>query len=145
LVVFRVSWEQWTAIKQLNEDTTDRPDINARVVVSAAEENVWGPVPQRNNLIGVVSYGDTKCPRESEIGQLKLPCVVDKQVLRLKVPMEYALTMTMRNSLHKLEQVCLGIHNVKSLPPTIMQNLVEVIIQILKHKCQLPLSMYNIT
>jgi hypothetical protein len=53
--------------------------------------------------------------------------------------------MAVRNPPNQLREVGLSIRQVKSLPTTIMQDLVQVIVKILEHQRQFPLPVHNIT
>lgn len=49
-VNFRVTGEKWLARAHLREDGTDGPHVDASGVLTTAEQNLRGTVPECNNL-----------------------------------------------------------------------------------------------
>lgn len=50
-----------------------------------SEEDVGGPEPQGDDLVGVGTHGDAEGAREAKVGQLELALAVDEEVLGLQV------------------------------------------------------------
>ena len=50
LVNLRVAGEQRLARAHFGEDAANRPHVDTCRVLTATKQNLWGAVPQRNNL-----------------------------------------------------------------------------------------------
>ena len=58
------------------------------------KEDLWAPVPKRNDFVRVGFDGHAECSGEAEVSELnRLPVLTDQQILRLQVPMEYPVGM----------------------------------------------------
>ena len=91
LVDLRITWEQRRAHCHFGKDAADRPHINCRVIVTGAKEHFRCTVPQCHNLVGIGAQRDTKCTRKTKVGKLEIALLVDKQVLRLEVTVQYTV------------------------------------------------------
>ena len=88
LVLVCCPWEKWASGIHLCHDTSSRPDVDASVVGATTKQNVWGSVPQGDDLIGKGVHWNTKCSSQSKVAQLQDPFTVNQKVLRLQVPVQ---------------------------------------------------------
>ena len=79
-----------------------RPDIDAGVVGSGAEEHVGGAVPEGDNFVGEGVDGDPKGAGETKVGEFELAFVIDQEVLRFEVAVEDTVVVAEGNALEKL-------------------------------------------
>lgn len=102
LVNLRVAREERLARAHLGKDAADGPHVDARRVLAAAEENLGGAVPERDDLVGVGAQGDAKGAGETEISELQVAVAVDEQVLRLEVAVEHTVAVAVADALAQL-------------------------------------------
>ena len=90
-------------LQQLGEDAPDGPVVDSGGVPRASEQQLGGPVPQRDNLGGVRPVVSRLVkPREAKVAELQLAPVVQQQVTELQVPVEHPPAVEV---LHRLEQL----------------------------------------
>lgn len=94
--------EEWAARVHLRHDAPRGPDVDAGVVGATAEQDIGGTVPKGDHLVGKGVDWNTKGTREPEISELKLALVVDEQILRFQVAVQYSVFMAEGDPLQKL-------------------------------------------
>mmetsp|Transcript_43529 Transcript_43529/g.105533 ORF Transcript_43529/g.105533 Transcript_43529/m.105533 type:complete len:262 (-) Transcript_43529:345-1130(-) len=87
LVDLRITREQGTFRNHLDEDGTDRPNIDRRGVRLATQQDFRWTVPQRDDLMCEGTDGWAEGPCQTEISKLEPAVTSNEQVLRLEVPM----------------------------------------------------------
>ena len=88
---------------QLGHDATNAPDVNRSAVLCRAEQQLWCPVPQRDDLKRVGPDWNVEGTSQAEIGDLDLPAIRQQDVLWLNVSMENAPGVADRNALQDLK------------------------------------------
>lgn len=94
--------EQRTAGIQFCHDTSGRPDINARVIRSAAQQHVRSTIPQCHHFVREGVDRDAESTGQTEVAQLELPLLINEEILRLEVSMENPILMTKGDALEEL-------------------------------------------
>jgi hypothetical protein len=105
LVDLAVTGEERVLVVHLGKDAADRPDVHGHGVVPGAEEDLGGPVPKSDHLVGVGADGDAKGPGEAKVGELEDAVPVDQHVLGLHVPVQHAVAVAVRDALEHLEKI----------------------------------------
>lgn len=67
LVDLRVPYEQGFPLSHLCEDAPYRPYVDRSWVLFGSQQDLRGPVPKSDNLVGVRFDGKTKSPRQTKI------------------------------------------------------------------------------
>lgn len=80
--------EDGLAAEQLGEDAADRPDVDGRAVVVAAEEKLRGPVPAGDDILGHQLALAVAGAGQAEVADLELAVGVDQEVPGLQVSVE---------------------------------------------------------
>lgn len=78
LVLISRTGEQRAARVHFCHNTAGGPDVDAGVIGTAAEQDVWGAVPKGDHFVGEGVYGDAEGAGEAKIGQFQLALVVDQ-------------------------------------------------------------------
>lgn len=102
LVFVGSAGEEWTACVHLRHNATGGPDVNAGVVCAATQQDVRGPVPERDNFVGEGIDWDTKGTSKTEIGEFELALVINEKVLGFQITVQDAVFVAEGNSLEKL-------------------------------------------
>ena len=110
LVNLGVTSEQRLARAHLGKDTADGPHIDTGGVLAATEQDLWGAVPQRDDLVGVCAEGHTKGSREPEIRELEVAVAVDQEILGLQVAVQHAVAVAVADALAQLAHEFLDHH-----------------------------------
>jgi hypothetical protein len=120
--------EEGTATVHLCYDAACGPDVNAGFVGAGSEEDVGGSVPEGDDFIGEGADRDSECSCETEICELKLPFVVDEEILGLEIAVQDSVRMAVIDSLEKLvykgldhnrgqcSSLALGVHILLQIP-----------------------------
>ena len=69
LVTVIYSSKEWLSVYNFSKDASDGPDIDRRSVVLGTKEDVWGTVPQSDDLVSKVLHWDAKGACQAEICQ----------------------------------------------------------------------------
>ena len=129
LVDLRVAREQGPIHHNLSEDAADRPHVNGRRVLLQTEaepqaisqkmpvnhawgvlvflQDLWGAGPERNDLVGVRAYRDTKRASQPEVGKLESARAIDEEILWFHVAVEDAAGVAEVQAVEHLEHVAL--------------------------------------
>lgn len=91
LVDLAVAREQRLLRRHLRENAPHAPHVHAGAVLSAAEQDLWRAVPQRDDFVGVGAQGDAEGAREPEVGEFEVAGAVDEEVLGFQVAVEDAV------------------------------------------------------
>uniref|UniRef100_A0A147BDZ8 Putative secreted protein n=1 Tax=Ixodes ricinus TaxID=34613 RepID=A0A147BDZ8_IXORI len=145
LVNLRVAVEERPLVDHLNEDARDAPNVNGGGVAGRAEQYLRGPVPERDNLVGVHPDRDAEGPGQPKVGQLNVALLVDEKVLRLQISVEYPPPVAEQNPFQDLLQVALDYLCVHTL---VLGKCVKILFEIhrkkLEHQVHLVLLHYYI-
>jgi hypothetical protein len=98
LVYVALACKNGLALEHLAKDAAGTPHVDGRRVLSQLQKQLWRPVPSSHNQSCVLALGFAVAPaslwysfvvvsRETEIGYLKSPAVVDEKVGSLHVSM----------------------------------------------------------
>ena len=150
LVLVGGAREERPAGEHLGHDAAGGPDVDACVISARAEEDVRRTVPERHDLVGesVNWYAEGAC--ETEVCEFQLAGVVNKQVLRLQIPMQHSIVVAKRYAAKKLKHEALDSNSVKSSSRTAglvrvgIHVLLQIFIHILEHQHKFVLGMDNI-
>ena len=94
LVDLTVAHKQRLPLDHLCEDAPSRPQVHSQGVGSLSKQDLGAAVPQSDDLVGVSFNREAKSAGKSKISQLNvLTVLVDEQVLRFQVSVEYAVLM----------------------------------------------------
>lgn len=107
LVDLGITGEKGLAGAHFRKNAAHGPHVDACRVLPTAEQNLRRAVPQRDDLFMSVPARTasvcmlylmcicpqwyTKCASETEIRQLEVAVLVDQQILRLQIAMQYAM------------------------------------------------------
>ena len=105
LIFLVLAREQGLPGHNLSEDAANRPNVDRRVVVLRAHENVRSAIPQRHNLVRKVLDWDAEGASQTEIRQLKNVVFVDEQILRLQISVEHLVLVALGGAGQQLIQV----------------------------------------
>lgn len=67
LIDFRVTYKQSFSLSHLSVDASNWPYVNGSGVLFGAQQNLGGPIPQRDNLVSISFDGKTEGPRQTKI------------------------------------------------------------------------------
>lgn len=129
LVVVVVAGEKGFFVNDLGEDAADRPNVDRGGAILAAHENVRGPAPEGDYLVGKVLHGDSEGTCQPEIGQLEDSLPVDEEVLGLQVPVQHLVLMALLNAVQQLEQEAFNLRRVYWAWSSIQQ-LFQVLVEV---------------
>lgn len=101
------SGEQRPSSVHLGHDAACRPYVDACVVCSAAQEDVGGSVPQRDDFVRKRVDGDTKCPGQTKVTKFQDALAIDEKILRLEVTMKYSILVAKVDASEQLEHEAL--------------------------------------
>ena len=88
---------------QLGQDAADRPHVDFALVLAAAEQDFWRPVPQRDDFVRVAFHRDRVEARESEVRELHSSALVDENVLGFEVSVQHVEFVAEVEALEDLE------------------------------------------
>ena len=74
------------------------PHVDRGCVELGAEEDVRRAIPKRDHFGRVTPHRNAKRPGQSEVGQLQLAALVDKQVLGFQVAVEDVAAVAVRET-----------------------------------------------
>lgn len=84
---------------QLCHDAADRPDVNLAMVLSAAKQNLWRSIPERDDFVGVAFHGYGIVSGKAKVSKLqksalvRQPYFVYQEVLRFQISVQYVVAM----------------------------------------------------
>jgi len=99
LIDFAVAGEKGFTGGHLGEDATHTPHVDACTVLPAAEQDLRGAVPKRDDLVGVGAKRHAEGPRQPEVGELEVAFLVDEEVLWLQVAVQDAVGVAIAHAL----------------------------------------------
>ena len=98
LINFRVAGEERLASAHFSEDAPDGPHVDAGRVLTTAEQDLGGAVPERDDLVGVGPERDAKSAGQSKVGQLQVSLAVNQQVLGLEIAVQHTVAMAVAHT-----------------------------------------------
>jgi hypothetical protein len=103
-----------------DEDCRNGPNVHGAGVLTSAQENLWGTIPERHNLVRVHAHGYTESASKTEIGNLEGTVAINQQILRLEVAVDDTVGVAECHTTAKLEHVALqyrskGMKSIRSL------------------------------
>lgn len=137
--------EERTSGVHFCHDAARGPDINAGVVGTRAEENVWRTIPQGDDFVGKGVDRNAESASETKVSKLELALVVDEKILRLEIAMEHAILVAECNSLEQLihERLDGDVVELATIAARV-HVLFQVLVHILEHEHQLVFRMDHI-
>ncbi|KAH3671021.1 hypothetical protein OGAPHI_000732 [Ogataea philodendri] len=147
LVFVRRAGEKRLARVHFGHDAACGPHVDGRGVASRAEQHVRRTVPQSDHLVGERVDRNTIRSSKSKIPELELAFAADEQILRLEVSVQHSVVVTEHDSSEQLEHERLdhmGLQSTALVVPVRVHVSFQVLVQILKHKRQLVLCMYDV-
>jgi len=102
LIDLRIAHEKWSLLDELSKDASDGPHVDAKRVFSFSKKNFWSSIPESFDLMCKSLDWDGKCPCETEIANLDVALVIDKEILGLKVPMDHSFGVAVVDTTEKL-------------------------------------------
>ena len=105
LVDLAITGPEGAAVHHLRENDSNAPHVDRAGILALAQEDLWGTVPEGDNLVRVGTDGDLKGARKPKVGNLQLALTVDQQVLRLQVAVHDAPGVADGHTLEELVHV----------------------------------------
>ena len=102
----------------------------------AGLEDLWGTVPEGDNLVRVGTDGDLKGARKPKVGNLQLALTVDQQVLRLQVAVHDAARVADGHTLEELVHVGLDQRHAHAIRPAGIHVFFEVFVEPLENEVE---------
>lgn len=145
LILVGRAGEQRPAGVHLSHDAARRPNVDARIVGPAAEENVRRAIPQGDDLVGKGVDGDTKSAGQSEVAELELPFTVDQKVLGLEITVEDAVLVAEVDAPQQLVHEGLGLIGLQGAPVAVCVHvLLKVAVEELEDEHELVLCVDHV-
>ena len=98
LINLRVTHKERSFLDEFSEDAADCPHVDAQGVLLLTQKDFWSSVPKSLNFMGQGLDWDGESSRKSEITDLKIALVGDKDVLRFEVSVEDPVGVHVVNS-----------------------------------------------
>ena len=97
-----LSLEKNVSFCKFKENTSNWPYINFKVISEISQQQLRCPVPQSLDFLRhrFPYFGDNS--PKPKVSNLDVVCLVDENVLRFKIPVEYLFAMKIINSIHDL-------------------------------------------
>jgi hypothetical protein len=102
LINLRITWEERLSGAHLCKDTTNRPHVNTSGVLATTKQDLWGSIPQGDDLVSICAKGYTKGTRKTEISKLEIAFTINEKVLRLEITVKDAVTVAVSDSFAQL-------------------------------------------
>lgn len=145
LVFVGGAWEEGTAGVHFSHDAAGGPDVDAGVVGSGTKQDVWGAVPEGDDLVGEGVDGNAKGSSETEIGEFELPLVVDEEILGFEVAVQDAVLMAKCDTLEELVHEGFDRHVIELTALTArVHEFLEIFVHVLKDEHELVLSVDDV-
>lgn len=139
------SREKGAASVHFCHDAACRPNVDASVVSSTSQKDVWSAVPEGDDFVREGVDGDAKGTGETEIGEFELAFVVDEQVLGLEVAVEDTVFVAKGDSLEELVHEGFDRDVVELAPVTAgVHVFLEILVHVFKDEHQLIFRVNNV-
>ena len=95
-------------VYQFGHDAADRPHVDFALVLAAAEQHFWRPVPQRDDFVRVAFHRYGVEARQAEVCELDAAGLVDEDVLGFEVAVQHVEFVAEVEAFEDLEDDALG-------------------------------------
>lgn len=137
--------KQGPAGVHLRHDATCRPDVDACIVCSAAQQDVGRAIPKSNHLVRESVDGNAECPCQSKVPELQLPLGVDQEVLGLEVSVQHLVSVAELDALEQLQHERLDDHGLQRPPIALgIHVFFEIHVHVVEHQHEFVLSVDDI-
>jgi len=102
LINLRITGEEGLPRAHFSENAPHRPHVNAGRILTTAEQDLRGAVPEGDDLVGVGAKGDAEGAGETEIGELEVSILVNKKVLGLEVAVKNTVGVAVADAVAEL-------------------------------------------
>lgn len=134
LVNLGITREQRGPHNHFCEDAADGPNINGCGIFSGTKQDFGGPVPQGDDLVCIVSNGNTESPCETKVGELEHARTVDEKVLRLEIAMQDSARVAIGDSIDQLVEI--GLDKGRAQGTDRVHEALEVLVEVFENKVE---------
>mmetsp|Transcript_25471 Transcript_25471/g.78404 ORF Transcript_25471/g.78404 Transcript_25471/m.78404 type:complete len:353 (-) Transcript_25471:83-1141(-) len=149
LVDFGIAREERATRSHFSEDAADGPEVDRRGVVLAAEQDLGGAVPERDDFVGVGALArGREGAGEAEVGEFEgAVATIEEEILRLEVSVEDASLVAIRDAAEHLEEKAHGLRRLQAaprLPARRVHVMLEILVQELEGQVQLGVRVHDV-